>query len=638
MDNKAQLRKYWLVFVVMFVVVALTFSGGSQAEMVQIGEQAVEKSNAHSLFPEPGDVTLLSTFDYVDDEFVFNDSEITLKLVPVIEDDKGKAKLKDKTDKEYQNKTYRIEKLNKKYKYSLDLSKVEKVKKDKIQKVYFDIEWNYSWDIHIEDNTTFRFGPEHSSGLYEMNFTDLVELGYDVKIYNRTVEISNLVGRDLDLDPTVTFSELKIRCVSMDFYNDNEFILGFCDDTNYDMSFIIYNTTGSTVVGVTDVDTTITIGGTDTYSVSVAAMNSSVFVISWFDHAEEDATFAIYWTNGSLKSGPTDADTTVGVASYSVQVAALNETDFVVVWADDADSDVSYSIYNTWGTLKAGPVDVDVDIGGDSKATPVAALNSTHFVIGWYDDTDKDTTFVVKDYLGNTITGPTDLDTTSGENTFAIDVAAFNSTDFVVVAPDLTDQDTSYSIYNTWGTQKVGFSDIDTSSGSDARAVGAATIDSENVVLTWYDSDGTDHSFATIKYDNTTITAATELTSTVYVKTLGIASYEPATNLGPCGDNFVVAYANASNIAIWETFNMNGSRWNGVCPSTDSCSPTANANWALTGSDNCTKSNKDLAVANITMTTPGWLYLINTNITTTELRLCSGCNISIDSNSKVNIG
>ena len=188
-------------------------------------------------------------------------------------------------------------------------------------------------------------------------------------------------------------------------FNSTHFVIGYEDHAVNDIFFSIYNITGDLLVGPTQVDDNVGVAGDNSYSAAVSALNSTHFVIGWADADDEDATIAVYNSSGGLVTGPVDVDSTVGSQSHSTDVMALNSTHFIVCWYDAVDTDATFAIYNTSGGLVTGPIDADESVAF-SASVVASAFNETHFVIGWCDDDDEDATFAIYNTSGGLLAGP----------------------------------------------------------------------------------------------------------------------------------------------------------------------------------------------------------------------------------------
>lgn len=398
-------------------------------------------------------------------------------------------------------------------------------------------------------------------------------------------------GAHVVIDPTVIFSTVSVTSVHTCPLDTHTFVVVYSDDTNDDFSFQIWDTNGTQVLAETDVDTT---SGGDLLctSIGVSAFNSTTFVVGWHDKTDLDATFAIYNTAGSLLSGPTDADTSVSSESFSVQVSCLNSTHFVIGWYDSDEYDTTFAVYEAGNaTAKTGPIDADTNSGTYSYSVSVSAFNSTVFVVGWYDSAEGDATFAVYYSNGTQIGATVDVDDAVSVSV-SVSVSALNSTHFVIGWFDRVDEDATFAVYTSAGALVTGPTDADTAVGTGCNSVQVSALNSTAFAMSWYDYVDYDLSFATYLSNGTAVAALT------YIESWPTAANAPLRYQSPCsqesgtgirlyGDNWVIAYANTTTKAIWKAFTPAGAAWDGTIPSagiqyTVSLSHSISVSWAIT--------------------------------------------------------
>jgi len=368
----------------------------------------------------------------------------------------------------------------------------------------------------------------------------------------------------LSVDPV--FTTVSVTSVHTCPLDSHTFVIAYHDEDNDDFSFQIYDTNGTQVLAETDVYTTS--GGTMQYtSIGVSAFNSTTFVIGWYDGTDGDATFAIYNKAGTLLSGPTDADTDIGI-SYSVQVSCFNSTHFVIAWYDNTDRDATFAVYTSSSVQVVAATDADTTVGL-SYSVSVSTLNSTTFVIAWYDNDDTDVTFAVYNSAGTKLAGPTDADL---DTSISVSVSALNSTHFVIGWFDYTEQDSTFAVYNSAGTLITGPIDADTAVGATPYSVQVSALNSTAFVISWYDMVDFDLSFATYLSDGTAVAAQTDVESwptaaNTPFRYQSPCSQETATDIGIYNDNWIIAYANTTTQAIWRAYKPDGTAWDGTIPS-----------------------------------------------------------------------
>lgn len=367
------------------------------------------------------------------------------------------------------------------------------------------------------------------------------------------------------------FATINVTSVYTCPLDQRTFVVVYSDDTNDDISFQIWDTNGTQVLGEVDVDTSAGgISGTS-MAVGVSAFNDTVFVIGWWDPIDQDATFAIYNRTGNLLVGPIDVDTDVGVAQ-TCQVSCFNSTHFVIGWFDRTDRDVTFAIYDSSGNLLVGPIDADEN-AGLAFSSSVSAFNSTHFVIGWFDDdaTEVDATFSIYDSAGNLIVGPIDADTDVGLGCNCVHVSTLNTTHFVISWFDQADYHITFSVYRS-NTKVTGPIDVDADAGN-SQSVRVVALNSTVFAISWYDKIDFDLSFATYWTNGTAIASPTDIESWPTAHNSPFfyhspCSQETATNIKIYGDNWIIAYANTTSQAVWQAFKPDGTTWDGsITPS-----------------------------------------------------------------------
>ena len=360
-----------------------------------------------------------------------------------------------------------------------------------------------------------------------------------------------------------TFTNQNVGALSVTPLNSDKFVVSWCENSTASVKFAVYTTYGSLLTGPITVDT-------NTYcnynSVSVSALNSTHFAIAWYDSGEQDTSFVVYDYQGYLGIGPIDEDTDVGTASWSASISAFNSTHIVIGYFDSTDQDATFSTWNlVTQTRVAGPVDVDQGVSTDCYNVHVAALNSTHFAFFYYDagNTD-DATYAVYTITGTVVVAATDEDAAIG-NSYSLALTALNSTHFVVVYYDAADGDITFSIYNSVGTRIVGPIDEDTDVGTSEAFVSVSAINSTHFIIAYYDTVDGNHTFSIYNW-NTRIVGPVDVSYVASgLKWVSAASYLASVNLGICNKNFIFAEVNSTSSARFFTFTPSGTEWNGYC-------------------------------------------------------------------------
>ena len=362
----------------------------------------------------------------------------------------------------------------------------------------------------------------------------------------------------------LTFTTQQVESLSLTPLTSDKFIVAWCDEVSKSINFKIYSTKGEVLVDTVTVDSSAGVTNACDYnSVSVSALNSTHFAIVWFDAGEQDVTFAVYDDRGTLVLGPLDEDTAVGTNSWGVSISAFNSTHIVIGYYDYADQDATFS---TWSlvtiTRVAGPIDVDAGVSTDCYNVHVAALNSTHFVFFYYDagPTD-DATFAVYTITGTAVKAATDEDAAIG-NSYSLSLTALNSSYFVLAYYDAADRDITFSIYNSAGTRVVGPIDEDTEVGTGAW-VSVAALNSTHFVISYYDAADGQHTFSIYNW-NTRVVGPIDV-STTTLKWVSVTSFLASLNIGICNRNWIFAEVFSTSNSRFFEYTSSGNQWNGYC-------------------------------------------------------------------------
>ena len=373
----------------------------------------------------------------------------------------------------------------------------------------------------------------------------------------------------VEIDPTITFSTASIKSLATTPLGLDSFVTSYCNKINEHISFQIFNTNGTQLISETDVDDRVGSSCILDYPlpvVSITSLNSTDFVIGWYDQPTLDIMFAIYNSTGTLKSCPTIVDSGAGWPA-SVSVAALNSTHFVIEWFDDAAFNVQFAIYNSTSALITGPTIAAPASVGTPCTVSVAALNSTHFVLGWTDDIAFDATFSVYNSAGTKIVGPIDADTDishSGDTSYSVSVATLNSTHFVLGWYDQIDEDITFQVWNSDGNEVTSAIDADTDVGG-ISSVSVAALNSTHFTISWYDDSDGDTTFAVYDSAGANVVAATDSSTTALVYQVA-SSYLPAIDIGFCDQNFVHSFTISPLMANFTTYKPDGTAWDGTYP------------------------------------------------------------------------
>ncbi len=366
------------------------------------------------------------------------------------------------------------------------------------------------------------------------------------------------------------FSSNNITSISVAPFDYDKVIIAWCDDTDDDISLGIFNTSGILQEQIYDVDTT---AGSCTansvgYSVSVSALDSNNFVVSWYDSVDSDITFKILNSSLSNLTDNVDVDSDSG-ASAAVSASAFNSTAFILGWYDATSSDSTFRTYTSSGTAISVETDADTDSGTTGNSVDVSAINSTAFMFAWFDGGQNDASVITYSVSGTALSSIFDVDGGAGTSE-SVSISVLNSSLAVLSWVDRGGgtpvNDASFSTITTLSTSISGTQDIDTNVGDTGRPLRVSSLAEDRFVLSWYDSS-TDVGVSA----QTLLTDLTQLSSETVIQTTtlsfqDVASEEYSTGIQLCENNFVVAISNISTQGFFKPFYSNGTIWSGICP------------------------------------------------------------------------
>jgi len=357
-------------------------------------------------------------------------------------------------------------------------------------------------------------------------------------------------------DPT--FSTNDIESVAIAPLDENKIVVGACDETSNNVEAYIYYTNGTSIANVT-VDAIGTCDLDDNL-VAITPLNTTLWVIAYFDEGVDDILFAAYDDVGNQITEPVTVDAAVGTDGY-VDIDAINDTTFWLAYFDDVDDTIYYAKYHYDGTALISPTTIvgQMDDEGDADNVGIATLNETDCVVAWNDDVGNQISFIIPN-IG------TKVDVESITNSQQVSVAAFNETAWVIGYFQQGDDDMSYSTYAYPDINISGIKDNDNYAiGGSSTTVSEdiAIINSTHFVQAWYAVLSPDMTkFAVDSFGGIDYSLKIADTS-IDIKGSGVASEVHSSGVGLAGDNIVIVYIKASNNAVWATYQPDGTAWDG---------------------------------------------------------------------------
>lgn len=425
------------------------------------------------------------------------------------------------------------------------------------------------------------------NAMYDFNFEDLVSDGFTINefyigsgsvIGKSNVNITAIgftknngnfpKGMNVTIDPTFSTSDVEsLSAAPMDV---DKFIVAWCDESSNNVEAKIYWTNDTQWGGQITVDA---VGGCDLDDgvVSVTALNTSAWVVAYFDDGVDDAFFSTYINHTSIVSAQ-QVDDNIGTAGR-VDIDGIDGSDFWYGYYDDDAVSIFYAKYNFEGTELTAPTlfgGQNDESGADSIA--IATLNSTHFVIAWDDADANEMKFGILGISDEVVVE-------SMLNSLSVSLATFNSTHFVLSYFQQGNDDMVYATYDLI-TPISGIQTTDSTGPAAATTASedVAIINSTHFVQIWHDDASNDGKSSVQHVEGNVVAGNTFISNpTKVIPSVAVISEEYPVDIGICGDNLIAISVQASNVAEYGKFYSNGTAWSGVCPDQpDFGTPTIN--------------------------------------------------------------
>ncbi len=293
-------------------------------------------------------------------------------------------------------------------------------------------------DPNPQPPNRYRFTLESSRPIHElgpMNY--LINLTHDSNCFGDPINDCFTNDRKLifeDICENFRFEYLgeeNYTCSVDDFYNENELCSVLfnpqCEFTQVGNNLRIEFSSPVTDSGVVVIDPTVTFSTNDVEAIEMDVIDRDQYIIIWCDETEDDKTFAVYYTNGTVITSAFDLDTTGGACStgtdYQVDVAVLNEEDDMAaaVWIGSGAIPTTTTFdYRSPGVLSLKLISIS-----RASAMSVVRLNDTRYVSAWIDSGSEDATSKLFDEKGDNVSSDFDFDTDVGRNARAIAATSF---------------------------------------------------------------------------------------------------------------------------------------------------------------------------------------------------------------------
>ena len=452
---------------------------------------------------------------------------------------------------------------------------------------YLEIPFKISSDFELPDGaftTSIKFGKDSflqsvkvwdsSPQINEEEIKENVALG-EIKdgVIIKKIPVSWLKKAVFPIftDTTITygaenvFNSASTDYISVAALDSTHFVASYRDGGN---SYY-----GTTVVGVIS-GTTITSYGTEnvfnsasTNHVSVAALDSTHFVVCYKDDGGDDYGIArVGIVSGTTITSYGAENVFNSASTVYVSAAALDSTHFVVVYRDGGNSDYGTGIIGVVsGTTITSYGAENVFSSIFTTHISVAALDSTHFVVAYKKDgTNNYGAARVGIVSGTTITSYGAENVFNSADTYNISAAALDSTHFVV-----SYQDGGNSYYGTArvgivsGTTITSYGSENVFNSATTYYTSVAALDSTHFVVAYRDAGNSNYGTAIVGVvSGTTITSygsenVFNSAATLYISVSDLDStHFVVTYMDDGGDDYGIAIAGSIPTAGWVgTFN-----------------------------------------------------------------------------------
>ena len=243
--------------------------------------------------------------------------------------------------------------------------------------------------LHKQGNFTDLISIINFNAEYDFRFEDLVDKGFDINEFyigsgsvvgKPNINITAIgftknngnfpEGTSVLVDPT--FSTGDIESLDVAPLDENKIVVVACDETSNNVESYIYWTNGTSIANTT-IDA---VGGCDLDDnvVAVTPLNTTAWVVAYFDDGVDDVFFAVYDDVGTQITSPqtVDADNDAG-PDGRVDVDAINDTTFWLAYFDDDLDDIFYAKYYSNGTALISPTVVPTQTNeGDADNIAIA--------------------------------------------------------------------------------------------------------------------------------------------------------------------------------------------------------------------------------------------------------------------------
>lgn len=425
---------------------------------------------------------------------------------------------------------------------------------------------------------------------YMFNFQDLVDTGFDInEVYlgnGSIIEYPELqilavgftkgdgalgVGQSVLVDPTVQFATTVIETIILETITENSFILGWCDETADDVTYAVYWTNGTVKYAARDINAAVG-GCPGMQGIDVKLINETTALFAYTIIGVDDHYAVIFdIATGTVLNTETILDTDAGSDCHAL--LSFNNTYWAWVihkyHASGTTSDLYVSTWDFSTQIDDTTVDADTDLLIRCSAS---AINESAYIVMW-EAAANDLDYQVRDIQGNVLQATTTIDDDAEES----EIIYMGNKLFVAVYEDRGANTLSYEVLYLNGTQYLAKTSIDATISNvwDAKI---AWLNS-TAFKVFYDDDLSDN-FTYSVWDiegNNLIAQVLFAGPTPAPNAVAIASDSYYNGIAHCSENTVIAYEFSSTVSNFTTIQLDGTAWDGSCNAAPTVTASATA-------------------------------------------------------------
>jgi len=374
-------------------------------------------------------------------------------------------------------------------------------------------------------------------------------------------------------DPSTSFTTEQVESLSLTPLSNTTFAVAWCDEASDDITFQVWNTTGSNLTNPIDVDTDS--GGCTFNRVGIGSFDDNNMLVAWRDGTKTDPdlfkiNISVVNSSGSVLCY---SDEKVDDASIScnVDVSCANSERCSVAWYSSNSDDMLFKTYNSSCVNLTGKVSVDIRSNW-GRVVAVSAGSNNKLVIGFFDRHTNDTSVAEYYDNGTEITAQFDADSNVGMTSYGVDVAWVNETVYAVAYVDADENDITVMTFKNGTTTPLHTFDVDSNVG-DSAWLSATVFKPVSIAIT----NSSAAEFAVSWYQNITnsqpfviCNLSSNITSPVNSSSIGVSwqssvGYLQGVDIGFCDGCWVHAFTETTSQSNFSTYKADGSSWDGTC-------------------------------------------------------------------------